>query len=159
LSTVTVDVCASGCAGLWFDAAELKKVDEAAEAEGEKLLDLVPVAPAKSTDRRACPHCADVVMTRHFTSTKKDVEIDECPQCGGVWLDTGELAALRAEYKVDANRKKSAEAYFSKLFDQTLVQGLADERERTRRREKFAHAFRLICPSYWIPGKQSGGAF
>ena len=34
-----------------------------------------------------CPACkVDLVMTE-----RKDVEIDYCPKCRGVWLDRGEL--------------------------------------------------------------------
>ncbi len=38
-----------------------------------------------------CPYCQhDPLNTIHHN----DVEIDVCPNCGGVWLDRGELEAL-----------------------------------------------------------------
>ena len=39
-----------------------------------------------------CPKCGD----RLATSTRLDVEIDECPRGHGLWLDTGELEKLSA---------------------------------------------------------------
>ena len=36
-------------------------------------------------------------LKRHFFSAKKRVEVDQCPNCGGYWLDAGELEAIRAE--------------------------------------------------------------
>jgi Zn-finger nucleic acid-binding protein len=45
--------------------------------------------------RLNCPHHRGVVMLRHRFSTAVPVEIDECPQCGGVWLDSDELAQIR----------------------------------------------------------------
>ena len=38
-----------------------------------------------------CPICDDVQM---FVLEFELVEIDYCPQCGGVWLDSGELEML-----------------------------------------------------------------
>ncbi|GGO65558.1 TFIIB-type zinc ribbon-containing protein [Bowmanella pacifica] len=43
-----------------------------------------------------CPLCVDTVMLRRFYSPLHVVEIDECPGCGGIWLDTGELAKLQS---------------------------------------------------------------
>jgi Zn-finger nucleic acid-binding protein len=36
-------------------------------------------------------------LHRHFFSAKRRIEVDECPNCGGYWLDAGELAQIRAE--------------------------------------------------------------
>jgi len=35
---IVVDICEDGCGGVWFDAGELKKVDEKHENAGEILL-------------------------------------------------------------------------------------------------------------------------
>lgn len=37
-----------------------------------------------------CPNC-DVTL---LIADKKDVEIDYCPQCRGIWLDRGELEKI-----------------------------------------------------------------
>jgi Zn-finger nucleic acid-binding protein len=120
---VEVDVCQGGCGGIWFDPYELKKVDEAHESVGASLLDVErnPAAPVDPGRRLNCPRCAEVVMTRHFTSPKREVEIDECPSCGGAWLDLGELARLRSEFATEAERKKAAMDYFSQTFDGQLA--------------------------------------
>jgi Zn-finger nucleic acid-binding protein len=34
-------------------------------------------------------------MLRRTYSSANPVHIDECPECGGVWLDTNELASIR----------------------------------------------------------------
>jgi Zn-finger nucleic acid-binding protein len=46
-------------------------------------------------------------LKRHFFSAKRKVEVDQCPNCGGYWLDAGELAAIRAE---KAQNSKAATA-------------------------------------------------
>jgi hypothetical protein len=38
-----------------------------------------------------CPVCDDVEM---FVLEFEQVEVDYCPKCGGVWLDSGELALI-----------------------------------------------------------------
>jgi Zn-finger nucleic acid-binding protein len=106
--SLTVDVCAAGCGGIWFDRTELQKVDEAFEAEGDALAGLPAPAGARPDPARryACPCCDRIVMMRHFTSVLHDVEVDECPGCGGFWLDAGELARLRAENRDPDDREK-----------------------------------------------------
>ena len=37
-----------------------------------------------------CPVCQDAMITLEL----EDVEIDHCTQCGGIWLDAGELELL-----------------------------------------------------------------
>ena len=34
-------------------------------------------------------------MLRRKFSASVPVDIDECPQCGGIWLDSDELARIR----------------------------------------------------------------
>jgi Zn-finger nucleic acid-binding protein len=35
-----------------------------------------------------CPNCVNETLV---TTQRRDIEIDHCPNCGGVWLDKGEL--------------------------------------------------------------------
>jgi hypothetical protein len=99
IGSLVVDVCDGGCGGIWFDAFELQRVDEEEEAAGEPLLHINRddrVVPDVSR-KRDCPRCADVRLRRHFFSAKRRVEVDECPNCGGYWLDAGELEQIREE--------------------------------------------------------------
>jgi Zn-finger nucleic acid-binding protein len=98
VGALLVDVCQGGCGGVWFDAFELQKVDQQEEG-GEQLLAIerdprVVLDPAR---KRECPRCPGIKLHRHFFSARRQVEIDECPKCGGYWLDAGELASIRAE--------------------------------------------------------------
>ncbi len=157
-----LDVCDGGCGGIWFDHYELAKVDEATEPAGEGLLD-VAVDPALQVDldrRRECPTCTDgVVMMRHFTSVARKVTIDECPECGGIWLDAGELRAIRTEFPTDDERQAAADKYFGDVFGPELSAEHAASQAQLERAQHVAHAFRFITPSYYLPGKQEGGAF
>jgi hypothetical protein len=99
VGSVAVDVCQGGCGGIWFDAFELQKVDEQDETAGEPLLNIErdERLVLDRSHKRECPRCTDVKLHRHFFSAKRRVEVDQCPNCAGYWLDAGELAMIRAE--------------------------------------------------------------
>jgi Zn-finger nucleic acid-binding protein len=126
---LTVDVCDSGCGGIWFDNFELKRVDEPTEWEGEALLDVRfdPEIQVDHDRRRTCPKCSGVVLLRHFFSQQRRVQIDTCPSCGGVWLDAGELAMIRRENATKEDRKAAAQKYFTHLFQQDFARLRAGE--------------------------------
>ena len=96
---LVVDVCQGGCGGIWFDAFELQQADEEGEAAGEPLLHIQrdERVVVDSSCKRECPRCADIKLHRHFFSAKRRVEVDQCPNCAGYWLDAGELALIRTE--------------------------------------------------------------
>lgn len=102
---VTVDACEGGCAGIWFDAFELQRVDDQHEIAGNTVLNLQrnPTLVVDLTRKRECPRCAGIKLKRQFFSPKLRIEVDLCPQCGGYWLDAGELETIRAEKSLSAN--------------------------------------------------------
>ena len=53
----------------------------------------------KLTEPRWCPRCPELVLERKWFSDKKQVEIDQCPKCGGIWLDAGEFTRIYDEIK------------------------------------------------------------
>ena len=157
---VKVQACKGGCGGLWFDEWTLGKVDQPDQSAWESLLNIPQNASLKvdQSQRRKCPRDS-VVMMRHFWSVKRDVAVDECPQCEGIFLDPGELTGIRADYKSDAERNKAAEAYYSEMFDQQLAGMLRQDKAKLESARRVARIFKFICPSYYIPGKQAWGAF
>ena len=113
-----VDVCRGGCGGLWFDNYELDKVDEQHEHVGEELLQIEgdPSAQVNHERERSCPRCSGTRLMRHFWSVRLEVEVDECPKCGGTWLDTGELASIRGAFPNEEARRQAAKKHFDTLF-------------------------------------------
>ena len=94
---VSTDVC-EDCGGLWLDRLELARFEHASSAFGDALvahLSQFPPALMDHSVRLQCPRHRDVVMLRRRFSATVAVEIDECPQCGGIWLDSDELAHIR----------------------------------------------------------------
>ena len=127
-SPITLDVCANGCGGIWFDAFELQKMDEVHEPVREELINLRPkkeLPETQLTAKRVCPKCEGIVMMRHFYSPLKKVMVDECPNCGGFWLDAGELAGLREENKLEKERKRATQVRLSQISLHAIVSELS----------------------------------
>jgi len=115
---LTVDICEGGCGGIYLDRFELNNVDEAAEAEGQALLEWAGQEPQKTPDREQryrCPKC-EMIMMRGLFKPQIPITIDTCPQCAGVWLDHGELAAIRQAPGSDHDRRRSAQAFVWQAF-------------------------------------------
>jgi len=98
VGAVTVDVCHGGCGGIWFDAMELERVDARAATTLHSIW-TIPASNVKLNEPRMCPRCPDRVLDRKWFSNKKEVEIDQCPICRGIWLDAGEFTRVYHEMK------------------------------------------------------------
>jgi Zn-finger nucleic acid-binding protein len=106
VGAVTVDVCQGGCGGIWFDAFELQRA-------GERLLNIQRdlALQVDFARKRDCPRCAGIKLKRHFFSAKRRVEVDHCPNCGGYWLDAGELEKIREEKQAAADTATKGDSY------------------------------------------------
>jgi Zn-finger nucleic acid-binding protein len=151
---VTLDVCIGGCGGIWFDNFELTKFDEPHEyAAG--LLAKVPRKAGLEIDhtrKRKCPKCDDIIMMRHFFSALRRVEVDECPNCGGYWLDAGELALIREEHQSELEREMAVKKYLSEAASSQIRAARPAGPEQAERARiivkilQFAHPIRRDQP-------------
>lgn len=146
VSGINLDVCDNGCGGIWFDQFEFKKFDEKNEPDVENSLHLyVTTKPNRTSDELlTCPKCKDMKMMRNFSSAKRLVTIDTCPNCAGTWLDSGEMSAIRDEFTTEADRKKAAEAVFSEMFDAKLNELHKISKEKADKAEKLKKAVSML---------------
>jgi hypothetical protein len=158
---IEVDACEGGCGGVWFDNRELSKVDEPHETAGEELLDIEtdPSIEVDHEKKRLCPVCPGIPLMRHFFSIKERVEVDECPSCGGYWIDFGELAAIRRQYKTEEERRQAAEDKFAGMLSVEFAGMQARSEKRLEKSKSIARMFKFLLPSYYIPGDQDWGAY
>ena len=49
---------------------------------------------------RGCPRCNGVDLDKVFFIGYSDILLDRCPNCGGFWLDGGELQKINKELSV-----------------------------------------------------------
>lgn len=121
---VIVEACQDGCAGIWFNQGDLNTLTDPAKAVGRLLFSIARDSAIRVdlTQRRRCPRCPSSVLMRHFSSAKRVVVVDECPICGGVWLDAGELEQIRFEYPDEGARRQAAQMRFEEaLIDDRMA--------------------------------------
>ena len=132
-----LDFCPA-CKGVWFDRDELKKFDNPEEPVPKEIN--IPAATPEndySAGARKCPKCADAVMCRRSFDVQDKVEVDQCLSCSGIWLDGGEVAAVRALYPSEAERKKIEDAWLDNRLAETS--SLIDASTSEERRQIDAH--------------------
>jgi Zn-finger nucleic acid-binding protein len=146
---VKVDL-SEACGGVWLDNYELAKFDEVHEGAGTDLCALMEVhGKDVHIDKSKRIHCPrdGMILQRHFFSSLREIEIDECPQCGGIWLDAGELARIRDLFPTEADRQVSGAAFAQAMFESSGFQEDAAKTEALQRKAaRFANLFRWIRP-------------
>ena len=53
-------------------------------------------------------------MVKHFASSLQQVEMDECYSCGAIFLDHGELSAIREQFETEQERSDAFNKHFTK---------------------------------------------
>lgn len=158
---VVVDF-SEACGGVWFDNFELGKFDEISETGGEALARMMDEHQNEDINleqRLKCPRDGAILM-RHFFSPARKIEVDECPQCGGIWLDGGELTSIRDLFPTEEEREKAGEAFVEDVFKGTDAASQMSEAQAFKHKaSRVASIFRWLSPSRYIPGKQDWGNY
>ena len=93
---INIDVCANGCGGIYFDDKEYEIFRDNPD-NIESTLEFIMTDDPKQVDEsefRICPACGGAMVKSYLNGFSK-VQIDKCFDCGGVFLDYGELSVLR----------------------------------------------------------------
>lgn len=115
---VVVERC-SLCSGIWLDRGELERIQEIREHDYSKELaglDLVGLAyeQARQAARPgiSCPRCKVPLVPEEYAYCSQ-ILVDRCIDCGGVWLDAGEVQALERFFEQQQGTRKR---FFASLF-------------------------------------------
>jgi Zn-finger nucleic acid-binding protein len=91
---ISYDMCEQ-CGSLWLDAGELDKMAfqvqgsiEYCEQEKEK---------ESETQPKKCPRCDDALLDKVKFLESDEIHLHRCRNCGGFWLDGGELDLIDKE--------------------------------------------------------------
>jgi uncharacterized protein len=94
IDTIEIDECPN-CNGVWFDKDELRQSKDIYDPD----LNWMDFDIWKHKDQfkvlensLSCPSCEKQMVVINYADTK--VEIDYCPYCQGVWLDSGEFMKI-----------------------------------------------------------------
>jgi Zn-finger nucleic acid-binding protein len=94
-AVILIDVCASGCAGIWLDSNDMAMGLDVTD-------DLQQVTLSRSyipdcSRPVPCPVC-HTTMQRYRWNYTSPVTLDQCPAGHGTWIDAGEVQAME-EYE------------------------------------------------------------
>lgn len=99
------------CGGIWFDEGELKRCQAAGsfaylEMEAAAHPSVLPVDTSESG--RTCPNCDTRLSSYNYLYTS-EIELDECDDCFGVWVQDGELQKM-ADFLASERSRESSPA-------------------------------------------------
>jgi Zn-finger nucleic acid-binding protein len=142
---VVVDICRFGCKGIWLDWMELDRLDENNEGLGSALEEALSNPRRNDQDRGKinCPKC-DMPMYSHKFKKSKEVNVDECVNCGGFFLDSGELNTLRETGMSDEEHQEYLRGLSSEIpgYEQTLAD-IEKNKLRNRAVENYTRYMRF----------------
>lgn len=124
-----VEVC-PGCKGEWLHAGELQKIvehhNEVFTDKEIASLDAVDkemfTAEKDDHDELNCPVCEGVRMEHFNYGDTTGIILHKCAECGGIWMDKGELEKVEEVvdgWKADLNKD---EARYGKVIDKIEAQ-------------------------------------
>jgi hypothetical protein len=92
---LSYDICES-CGSFWLDAGELNKLAFTVEGNIE-YCSRDHEATRDSRPQKNCPRCENMVLDKVSFIGCSDIILDNCRNCGGFWLDGGELDLINKE--------------------------------------------------------------
>lgn len=117
VSDLNLDICQKGCGGIWFDQGELEKIDQDSE-----ILHADVLRPVKNQNvvidrgkQRYCPKCSSNPLDKNIYDSQYHIEIDSCFKCAGIWLDLGEIEALRTHNSSKEERVEVINSFIEKV--------------------------------------------
>ncbi|MGD2175866.1 MAG: zf-TFIIB domain-containing protein [Candidatus Brocadiaceae bacterium] len=143
---ISYDTC-EACGSLWLDAGELDKM--AFQVEGSIEFSSRDRAGDSGAEGGACPRCEGVGLEAVRFLGASDIVLERCSNCGGVWLDGGELDLVNRE--LEEIMPVEGEG-FSRFVNDVHLPIWHKRIRRTSRETDF----RVDVPP--VPGAERGGA-
>lgn len=112
---IQLDQCAK-CGGMWCDKWELFPVDpeeaDRLETVDEKLL-TAPVGLTRTA--LYCPRCTAKLAVFNDPLLPKQIELQRCSRCEGIWLNRGQLSRYKSYQKKTRGEKMGTAAIVRKI--------------------------------------------
>lgn len=137
VNDIDFEACIDGCGGIWFDAAEIFRLTAGEDAptnpDLQKLLAFNRSAGTENREKLTCMKCG-IKMRRHEYRENSGIFVDECYDCGSLWLDGGELGAIRDNPAVQASNAERQQ--MAKDFKKKIEEDKIRIAEEARNRHK-----------------------
>ena len=108
------------CGGIWFDHLELYEAKQG-EAQKIEVIDLDKLAQLKKLNQALhCPKDKTSLKTLDTKNILKDLDVETCPKCNGVWVDRGEFQSFQKAREKKKETSKIAKDKLSESIDKLL---------------------------------------
>ena len=103
LDKVEIDHCVS-CGGSWFDKGEMDLLSE--DPKEEELFQAHFNQKLLSGEKpRRCPICLKRMRKLLYEDAHRQICVDRCPKCEGIWFDRGELETVIKSQRAEGKNK------------------------------------------------------
>ena len=139
IDQVTLHVCDNGCGGVWLSWHDLSKFNEPIEpAQTPLMIHKSENCIFSTSPQYGCPHCTNIMMIRRYVRVLDEVVIDECPSCGGIWVNGDDLDDIFNQFELDLKEWSDPREDDPKS-DDTI-----------HRNQRFTNACRFLWSSYGL---------
>lgn len=123
---ISVDVCKDGCGGIYFDNQEMQHFhkDSPNIEEINKVLEGKRFLKVDQNQVRICPACGTKMVKNDLGGI--GIQIDNCYNCGGIFLDYGEIDLIRAGKRKTVFKKDDIQTTRPKKTDEELLNEIPD---------------------------------
>ena len=147
-------VCKAGCNGIWITYQDLIRLGEKNEGFGVALDEALnaPAVHDRERGQIVCPKCR-VPMHIHKYKSVPHVIVDECYECGGFFLDPGELKLIREVFRSKKEKKRYVQylladlpEYHQMQFDSAKLENRANA---IKKFTEFRYFYTPFVPFPW----------
>lgn len=94
---IEIDRCCQ-CSGIWFDSSEAEQLKQLKGSESIDVGQLNLENQKQSLEENVyCPRC-QVPMIKILDFDKYPIWYETCPQCQGIWFDSGEFKKFKDNF-------------------------------------------------------------
>ncbi len=121
---VEIEEC-NECGGMWLDANELRTLTGGVEPP-DSIQEPVAVENEQTNEQppeensMLCPKCDNRKLTAFIYDDDTGIELDYCPDCGGLWLDKNELQQI--EFFANMKKETTLIAFNAQSAQSTRVE-------------------------------------
>lgn len=132
---VALETC-EGCRGQWLGPRQLRDLissrDREPQPEAAGALRRSPVrgvALARVREDLPCPNCGQVMEPFNYGGDT-GIILDKCRQCGGLWLDGGELDKVQEAVEAsDQDLDRDAKRFSARLHEIEVREDALEQRD------------------------------
>jgi len=125
------------CGGLWFDKYEQNRISNEDVEELENVDEKALSKNARISKSLHCPKDSSALTLFKDINFPKDITIESCGKCGGLWFNKGELRRFKFHFRKIGPEKKKRRSSSSALTHAFMMinddQAIREKKKRLKK--------------------------